>query len=114
MRVKGHNLAKSMPKSLVVTPNETREALSETVNQIIRVVRLVLEQAPFELAGDIADRSVMLTGGGALLHGIDIVSVDVTDLPVGIADQLLNCVTYDAGRALDYIGRRGIVFAENP
>ena len=62
---------KGTPKSLAVTSNEIREALSETVNQIIRAVRLALEQAPPELAGDIADRGIMLTGGGALLHGID-------------------------------------------
>ena len=57
--------------------------LSETVNQIIRAVRLALEQAPPELAGDIADRGIMLTGGGALLHGIDTVLADATGLPVG-------------------------------
>lgn len=71
MRIKGRDLAEGTPKSLAVTSNEIREALSETVNQIIRAVRLALEQAPPELAGDIADRGIMLTGGGALLHGID-------------------------------------------
>ena len=68
MRIKGRDLAEGTPKSLAVTSNEIREALSETVNQIIRAVRLALEQAPPELAGDIADRGIMLTGGGALLH----------------------------------------------
>ena len=103
------------PKSLAVTSNEIREALSETVNQIIRAVRLALEQAPPELAGDIADRGIMLTGGGALLHGIDTVLADATGLPVGIADQPLNCVAYGAGKALDYIGKwDDTVFTENP
>ena len=97
-----------------VTSNEIREALSETVNQIIRAVRLALEQAPPELAGDIADRGIMLTGGGALLHGIDTVLADATGLPVGIADQPLNCVAYGAGKALDYIGKWDTVFTENP
>ncbi len=114
MRIKGRDLAEGTPKSLAVTSNEIREALSETVNQIIRAVRLALEQAPPELAGDIADRGIMLTGGGALLHGIDTVLADATGLPVGIADQPLNCVAYGAGKALDYIGKWDTVFTENP
>ena len=114
MRIKGRDLAEGTPKSLAVTSNEIREALSETVNQIIRAVLLALEQAPPELAGDIADRGIMLTGGGALLHGIDTVLADATGLPVGIADQPLNCVAYGAGKALDYIGKWDTVFTENP
>jgi len=114
MRIKGRDLAEGTPKSLAVTSDEIREALSETLNQIIRAVRLALEQAPPELAGDIADRGIMLTGGGALLHGINTVLADATGLPVGIADQPLNCVAYGAGKALDYIGKWDTVFTENP
>ena len=114
MRIKGRDLAEGTPKSLAITSEEVREALSETVNQIIRAVRLALEQAPPELAGDIADRGIMLTGGGALLHGMDTVLADATGLPVGIADQPLNCVAYGAGKALDYIGKWNAVFVDNP
>ena len=71
-------------------------------------------QAEPELAGDIADRGIMLTGGGALLHGMDTVLADATGLPVGIADQPLNCVAYGAGKALDYIGKWNAVFVDNP
>ena len=114
MRIKGRDLAEGTPKSIAITSEEVREALSETVNQIIRAVRLALEQAPPELAGDIADRGIMLTGGGALLHGMDTVLADATGLPVGIADQPLNCVAYGAGKALDYIGKWNAVFVDNP
>ena len=114
MRIKGRDLAEGTPKSLAVTSEEVREALSETVNQIIRAVRLALEQVSPELAGDIADRGIMLTGGGALLHGMDTVLADATGLPVGIADQPLYCVAYGAGKALDYIGKWNAVFVDNP
>ena len=114
MRIKGRDLAEGTPKSLAVTSEEVREALSETINQIIRAVRLALEQVSPELAGDIADRGIMLTGGGALLHGMDTVLADATGLPVGIADQPLNCVAYGAGKALDYIGKWNAVFVDNP
>lgn len=114
LRVKGRDLAEGTPKSIAVTSDEVREALSEPLNQIVRAVRLALEQAPPELAGDIADRGIMLTGGGALLQGMDTLLADATGLPVGIADEPLNCVAYGAGKALDYIGKWDAVFAENP
>ncbi|WP_416190763.1 rod shape-determining protein [Neisseria sp. CCUG12390] len=114
VRVKGRDLAEGTPKSIAVTAEEVREALSEPLNRIVRAVRLALEQAPPELAGDIADRGIMLTGGGALLKGIDTLLADATGLPVGIADQPLNCVAYGAGKALDYIGRWDAVFVDNP
>lgn len=114
LRVKGRDLAEGTPKSIAVTAEEVREALSEPLNRIVRAVRLALEQAPPELAGDIADRGIMLTGGGALLRGIDTLLADATGLPVGIADQPLNCVAYGAGKALDYIGKWDAVFVDNP
>ncbi len=114
VRVKGRDLSEGTPKSIAVTTDEVREALSEPLNQIVRAVRLALEQAPPELAGDIADRGIMLTGGGALLKGIDTLLADATGLPVGIADEPLNCVAYGAGKALDYIGKWDAIFAENP
>lgn len=114
IRVKGRDLAEGTPKSIAVTAEEVREALSEPLNRIVRAVRLALEQAPPELAGDIADRGIMLTGGGALLRGIDTLLADATGLPVGIADQPLNCVAYGAGKALDYIGKWDAVFVDNP
>lgn len=114
LRVKGRDLAMGTPKVIAVTAEEVREALSEPVNQIVRAVRLALEQTPPELAGDIADRGIMLTGGGALLKGMDILLADATGLPVGIADEPLNCVAYGVGKALDYIGKWDAVFAENP
>ena len=114
LRIKGRDAVEGTPKTIAVTSDEVREALGETVNRIVRAVLLALEQAPPELAGDIAERGIMLTGGGALLHGMDTVLADATGLPVGIADQPLNCVAYGAGLALDYIGRWDAVFADQP
>ena len=111
--VKGRSLAEGTPKSMAVTSDEVREALSEPLNQIVRSVRLALELAPPELAGDIADRGLVLTGGGALLKGMDLLLADATGLPVGIAGEPLNCVAYGAGKALDYIGTLNAVFVEN-
>ncbi|QEY24345.1 rod shape-determining protein [Neisseria animalis] len=114
LRIKGRDVTEGTPKSLTVTSDEIREALGGPLELIVRAVRLALEQAPPELAGDLADRGIMLTGGGALLQGLDTLLADATGLPVGIAGEPLNCVAYGAGKALDCIGKWDAVFADNP
>lgn len=114
MRVRGRDVSEGTPKSIAVTAGEILEALSEPLSQIVRAVQTALEQVPPELAGDISDRGIMLTGGGALLRGIDTLLAEATGLPVGIADQPLNCVAYGAGKALDYIGKSDTIFVDNP
>ena len=89
------------------------EALSEPLKSDCTFRQTGIELAPPGLAGDIADRGLVLTGGGALLKGMDLLLADATGLPVGIAGEPLNCVAYGAGKALDYIGTLNAVFVEN-
>jgi rod shape-determining protein MreB len=101
MEVKGRDLVDGIPKTLAVTSEEIREALSETVSIIIDAVKQALEQTPPELAADIVDRGIVLTGGGALLRNLDKRLREETGLPVLIADDPLSSVVLGAGRMLD-------------
>ncbi len=101
MEVKGRDLIDGIPKTLVVSSEEVREALSETVGVIIDAVRQALEQTPPELAADIVDRGIVLTGGGALLRNLDKRLREETGLPVLIADDPLSSVCLGAGKMLD-------------
>ncbi len=101
MEVKGRDLMDGIPKTLVVSSEEIREALSEPVGVIIDAVRQALEQTPPELAADIVDRGIVLTGGGALLRNLDKRLREETGLPVLIADDPLSSVCLGAGKMLD-------------
>jgi rod shape-determining protein MreB len=101
MEVKGRDLVDGIPKTLTITSEEIREALSETVSIIIDAVKQALEQTPPELAADIVDRGIVLTGGGALLRNLDKRLREETGLPVLIADDPLSSVVLGAGRMLD-------------
>jgi rod shape-determining protein MreB len=101
MEIKGRDLMDGIPKTLSVTTEEVREALSETVSVIIEAVKQALEQTPPELAADIVDRGIVLTGGGALLKNLDKRLREETGLPVLIADDPLSSVVLGAGRMLD-------------
>ena len=92
MEVRGRNLMDGLPKNVVITPGEVRDALADTVSVILDAVRTTLEKTPPELAGDIVSRGIVLTGGGALLRGLDRVIADVTGIPVEVADNPLDCV----------------------
>jgi rod shape-determining protein MreB and related proteins len=100
---RGLDLVSSIPKTIIVDSSEIREALSEPVNSIIEAVRQNLEQTPPELAADILDRGIILTGGGALLRGLDNRLVEETSLPVIVADDPLTCVVRGTGRVLEDI-----------
>ena len=114
IEVKGRNLAEGIPRAFTITSNEVLEALTEPLNQIIQAVKNALEQTPPELGADIADRGLVLTGGGALLKGLARLLSEETGLPVMIAEDPLTCVVRGSGRALDMIGKMNSVFVSNP
>ena len=103
--VRGRNLAEGIPKQLTLKSNQIQEALSEPRAQITAAVKNALEQSPPELASDIAERGIVLTGGGALLKGLDEMLAAETGLPVLIADDPLTCVARGGGKALELIDR---------
>ena len=100
---RGLDLVSSIPKTIIVDSSEIREALAEPVNAIIEAVRQNLEKTPPELAADILDRGIILTGGGALLRGLDNRLVEETSLPVIVADDPLTCVVRGTGKVLEDI-----------
>ncbi len=114
MEVKGRNLAEGIPRSFSITSNEVLEALADPLSQIVQAVRSALEQTPPELGADIAERGLVLTGGGALLKGLDRLLAEETGLPVLIAENALTCVARGSGKALEMIGRMNSVFVTNP
>jgi rod shape-determining protein MreB and related proteins len=103
MSVKGRDLISGIPKIIEVNSEEIREAIAEPISLIIDTIRDALENAPPELAGDIVDRGIVLTGGGALLQNIDILIREETGLPIAIADDPLSTVARGAGMALDQL-----------
>lgn len=112
MEIRGRDLVTGLPKILTITSTEIREALSEPINAIIDAIKSTLEKSPPELAADIMDKGIMLTGGGALLHGFDKLIRKETDMPVNIADNPLDCVAIGAGKALDNIDKLAISSSE--
>lgn len=101
MEVRGRDLVAGVPKNLKVSSVQIREALAETIDIIVEAVRQTLEQTPPELASDILDRGIILTGGGALLRGLDKRLRQETNLPVNIADDPLTCVVRGTGKVLE-------------
>lgn len=101
MQVKGRDLRAGVPKTIDITSDEVREALSEPVGIIVEAIKQTLERTPPELAADIVDNGIMLTGGGALLGGLDKLLMQETGLPVSVAEDPLSCVVYGSGKALD-------------
>ena len=114
IEVKGHNVAEGIPRSFTISSNEILEAITEPINQIVQSVKTALEKTPPELGADIAERGLVLTGGGALLKGLDRLLAEETGLPVMIAEDPLTCVARGTGRALDLIGRLNSIFVPNP
>jgi len=101
MEVKGRDLIAGIPKTVVITDEEIREALREPVMSIVATVRTCLERTPPELAADIVDKGIVITGGGALLPGLDDLLRQETKLPVVVADNPLACVVLGTGKVLD-------------
>lgn len=107
--VKGRDLVHGVPKELWITPHEIAEALADPVSQIVAVVRSALEQTAPEIAADIVESGIVMTGGGSLLADIDKVIAQATGLPVAIAEDPLNCVALGAGRALEDLAYQGVL-----
>jgi len=103
MEVKGRDLVAGVPKTVVVTGEEIREALTEPINAIVDAVLLALERTPPELAADIVDKGIVLTGGGALLKRLDVLLREETGLPVMVADDPISAVVLGSGKALDHM-----------
>lgn len=105
--VRGRNLAEGIPRSFTLNSNEILEALQEPLSAIVQAVKSALEQCPPELASDIAERGIVLTGGGALLRNIDRLISEETGLPVIVAEDPLTCVARGGGRALELLDKHG-------
>jgi len=101
MEIRGRDLVAGLPKSVEITSDEIRDALNEPVRAIAEKLCQVLEETPPELASDVIERGITLTGGGALLRGLDRLLESITDIPVRVADNALNCVAIGTGRALE-------------
>ena len=101
--IKGRNLLDGLPSNITITAKEVREALADPVSQIVDAIHSTLERTPPELSADIIDRGIMLTGGGALLRGLDELIAGDTGIPVNVAEQPLDCVVDGTGKLLEDI-----------
>ncbi|HJM60261.1 MAG TPA: rod shape-determining protein, partial [Alphaproteobacteria bacterium] len=104
MEIRGRDLMNGVPKEIVISERQIAESLAEPVGAIIETVKVALENTPPELAADIVDKGIMLTGGGGLLTNVDHVLRHATGLPVSIAEEALTCVALGTGRALEEMG----------
>ena len=107
IEVKGRNLSEGVPRSFTLNSNEILEALQEPLAGIVSAVKTALEQTPPDLGADIAERGMVLTGGGGLLHDLDRLLMEETGLPVIVAEDPLTCVARGGGRALEMIDEGG-------
>ena len=105
--VRGRNLAEGVPRGFTLNSNEILEALQEPLSMIVQAVKSALEQTPPELASDIAETGLVLTGGGALLRDVDVLLAEETGLPVIIAEDPLTCVARGGGKALELMDAAG-------
>ena len=99
--IKGRNLLDGLPKNVTIHADEVREALSDPLALIVDAVKSTLEKTPPELSADIIDHGIMLTGGGALLRGLDMLISQETNMPVHVADSPLDCVVDGTGKRLE-------------
>jgi rod shape-determining protein MreB len=100
MEIKGRDLVSGIPKTLKISSVEVREALAEPVSQIVAAVKTALEQTPPELAADIVDRGIVMTGGSSLLRGLDALLKEETNLPINVVEDPLTCVVLGCGKVL--------------
>jgi rod shape-determining protein MreB len=113
IEVKGRNLAEGIPRSFTISSNEILEALTEPLNQIVSAVKIALEQTPPELGADIADKGMVITGGGALLRDLDRLLMEETGLPVIVAEDPLTCVVRGSGKALERMDKLAGIFTND-
>jgi len=103
MEVKGRDMVAGIPKTVLVNSDEVRESLAEPINAIVEAVLIALERTPPELAADIVDKGVVLTGGGALLKNLDVLLREETGLPVMVCDDPISAVVLGSGKALEHL-----------
>ncbi len=113
MEIKGRNLLNGLPENITITSDQIRGALEDPLSQVLDAIRLTLERTPPELSADIIDQGITLTGGGALLRGLDRLIHDETGMPVRIAENPLDCVATGAGMVLDNIDTLTDVLSED-
>ncbi len=101
MEIKGRDLVAGAPKTIEISSSQVNDALTDSLSEVVDAVRTALEKTPPELASDIVDNGIVLTGGGALLHNLDILLRERTGLPVTIAENPLTCVVVGSGKVLD-------------
>lgn len=105
MNIKGRNLLNGLPENIQISSDEIREALADPLANVLDAVRVTLEKTPPELAADIIDQGITLTGGGALLRGLDQLIAQETGMPVYIAENPLDCVAEGTGKVLENIDK---------
>lgn len=105
MEIRGRDLITGLPKNIEVTSKEMQEALEDTVNEIAECAHSVLEKTPPELASDIAENGIVMTGGGALLNGLDRLISKVCNVPVVVAEDAVSCVAIGTGKCLDFLDK---------
>ncbi|MBQ0084293.1 MAG: rod shape-determining protein [Clostridiales bacterium] len=110
VEIKGRNLVDGLPKNVVITAQEVREAMTDPIHQIIDAIRSTLEKTPPELAADIIDRGATLTGGGALLRGLSQLIADEIGIPVTVAKNPIDCVVLGTAKRLEGTGFQNYVF----
>ena len=113
LEVKGRNLINGLPKNAIISSEDVRDALRESLEKIIEAVKETLERTPPELAADIIDRGITLTGGGALLRGLDLLISAETGIDVHVAENPLDCVANGTGYVLDHMDTLKDVLQEN-
>ena len=113
MEVKGRDLVDGIPKALTVTDSDIREALHDPIYAVVDAVKTALERTPPELAADIAEKGLVMAGGGSLLHGLDTLISLETHLKVTVADDPLSCVVLGAGKVLDELDLLKVVCLES-
>ncbi len=112
MDIKGRNLLNGLPENISVSSDEIREALAEPLAKVMDAIKVTLEKTPPELAADIIDQGITLTGGGALLRGLDKLVAEETGMPVHIAENPLDCVAEGTGKVLEDIDHLGDVLSD--
>ena len=110
IEVKGRNLSEGIPRAFRISTNEIREALTAPLNHIVSAVKIALEEVPPEIGADISERGIMLTGGGAMIPGLDRLLAEETGLPTLISDEPLTCVVRGCGLALERMDELGGIF----